>query len=305
MSRKRRTPVAASFAMGVLLLASCGSITEVAPPPPPVVDPAAGGNSGEVDLVSGTAKSNEADPNSGDLTNPMGGPAPEGDRAEAAMQWVELRKSKAGALDPVVVNGAKLTLYRFDDDEAKPSKATCAGDCATTWPPVLIKPGGRVFVAGVKHSNVSTVTRDDGTLQLTIAGWPVYRFIDDTKAGDTNGHGVGGTWFAIRPDGKKATPDPEADNGGIEVDPLAPPATDATFFSDANFGDNGFAEGLSGSGCLNLGTTAGEASSMTANGSVRMWRRPDCQGDVVVANGDVPDLAQLGVDDSIQSIRLG
>ncbi|MFC3452822.1 hypothetical protein [Amycolatopsis speibonae] len=125
------------------------------------------------------------------------------DRA-LARKWLQLKASRAGDLDPVVVNGADLTLYRFDKDTAEPSKPTCDGDRAKTWPPVLVTPGSKVFLAGIKKSAVGTVMRDDGSLQLTVGGWPAYRFAKDTKPGDTLGQGVGGTWFGLAPDGRKA-----------------------------------------------------------------------------------------------------
>ena len=49
-----------------------------------------------------------------------------------------------------------------------------------------------------------TVKRADGKLQLTIGGWPVYRYSGDKAAGDTTGQGVGKVWFAVTPAGKKA-----------------------------------------------------------------------------------------------------
>ncbi|MFF5446409.1 SCO0930 family lipoprotein [Streptomyces sp. NPDC012888] len=103
-------------------------------------------------------------------------------------------------LGPVVTDAAGFTLYRFDKDTADPSKSTCDGDCAKAWPPVPAgaKPGG------VDAARTGAVKRADGTEQLTIAGWPVYRFAKDTAPGQANGQGVGGTWFAVTPEGKKA-----------------------------------------------------------------------------------------------------
>ncbi|WP_235039295.1 COG4315 family predicted lipoprotein [Kibdelosporangium aridum] len=43
-----------------------------------------------------------------------------------------------------------------------------------------------------QKQDVGTVRRDDGSLQLTVGGWPVYRFNKDKKPGDTFGQGVGG-----------------------------------------------------------------------------------------------------------------
>ncbi|GEB62359.1 SCO0930 family lipoprotein [Streptomyces gardneri] len=115
-------------------------------------------------------------------------------------------------LGTVVTDAAGFTLYRFDKDTAKPSASNCDGDCAKAWPPV---PAGSTQPGDVKASRTGSVDRADGTKQLTIAGWPVYRFAKDTAPGQTNGQGVGGTWFAVTPDGKKAgTTAPEADEDG-------------------------------------------------------------------------------------------
>ncbi|WP_328535549.1 SCO0930 family lipoprotein [Streptomyces sp. NBC_00344] len=107
-------------------------------------------------------------------------------------------------LGKVVTDSAGLTLYRFDKDTASPPKSNCDGDCVKAWPPV---PAGSVTAApGADAALIGQVTRGDGTKQLTIAGWPMYRYAKDTKAGDAKGQGVGGTWFASAPDGKKAAP---------------------------------------------------------------------------------------------------
>ncbi|MGW0517077.1 hypothetical protein [Crossiella sp. NPDC003009] len=98
------------------------------------------------------------------------------------------------------VNG--LTLYRFDKDTAKPSKSNCAGKCLEAWPPVLVN--GNVTVQGVDQALVGSVKRPDGSEQVTLGGWPLYRFTQDAKAGDTKGQAVQGTWFVAAPDGKKA-----------------------------------------------------------------------------------------------------
>lgn len=107
-------------------------------------------------------------------------------------------------LGAVVVDGLGWTLYRFDGDTAQPPTSNCAGDCATTWPPVLAEPGTPLTVEGVDQAAIGTVTRADGGVQLTIAGWPVYRFAADTAPGATDGHGVGGKWFAVTPEGGRA-----------------------------------------------------------------------------------------------------
>ncbi|MCL7428487.1 MULTISPECIES: SCO0930 family lipoprotein [unclassified Streptomyces] len=114
----------------------------------------------------------------------------------------ELSVSTNAELGQVLTDSAGLTLYRFDKDTAEPPKTNCEGDCATTWPPVPADDASAG--AGVDKSQLGEVTRPDGTKQLTIGGWPAYRYAKDVNAGDTKGQGVGGTWYALAPDGKKA-----------------------------------------------------------------------------------------------------
>ncbi|MBK3577160.1 winged helix-turn-helix domain-containing protein [Streptomyces sp. MBT65] len=68
----------------------------------------------------------------------------------------------------------------------------------------LIEEGGNVYLAGVNPKAVGAIRRADGQVQITVGGWPVYRFSGDSKPGDLNGQGVGGTWFAVGPTGEKA-----------------------------------------------------------------------------------------------------
>lgn len=115
------------------------------------------------------------------------------------------------AVGTVVTSGG-CTLYRFAKDTAKPPTTTCVGACATAWPPVL--GDGVPAVDGLSADLVGTVGRPDGSQQLTLNGWPLYRFAKDTAPGDVKGQGVGGTWQAIGPDGRPAGPAPAADTGG-------------------------------------------------------------------------------------------
>jgi predicted lipoprotein with Yx(FWY)xxD motif len=124
--------------------------------------------------------------------------------APAAPAGPALTASPTDALGTVVVDATGFTLYRFDKDKPKPSKSTCVAACADKWPPVLADSVDAVTLDGVDRAAVGTVKRPDGKVQLTIGGWPVYRFTGDKAAGDTTGQGVGKTWFAVTPAGKKA-----------------------------------------------------------------------------------------------------
>jgi predicted lipoprotein with Yx(FWY)xxD motif len=105
-------------------------------------------------------------------------------------------------LGPVVVDAEGYTLYRFDDDTG--GDATCTDSCVSTWLPVTVDPAARLRVEGVDDSAVGLIRRREGTYQLTVGGWPLYRFAGDTAPGRTGGHGIGDSWFAISPTGAKA-----------------------------------------------------------------------------------------------------
>jgi predicted lipoprotein with Yx(FWY)xxD motif len=105
-------------------------------------------------------------------------------------------------LGKVLTDSSGLTHYRFDSDTADPPKSNCDGTCATAWPPVPA--GDATAGTGVDKAVLGEVTRADGTKQLTVGGWPVYRYAKDVNAGDVNGQGVGGKWYALAPTGKKA-----------------------------------------------------------------------------------------------------
>jgi predicted lipoprotein with Yx(FWY)xxD motif len=117
-------------------------------------------------------------------------------------QRVALIMEMPSAIGPIVTDDDMFTLYRSDRDTAAPPTSRCTGACAATWRPVLV--GGKVIFDGGDQSLVGTVVRPDGTRQLTLKGWPLYRYTGDRYEGDTNGEGVDGVWSAITPNGNRA-----------------------------------------------------------------------------------------------------
>jgi predicted lipoprotein with Yx(FWY)xxD motif len=116
----------------------------------------------------------------------------------------KLATADVANLGKVVVDGTGRTLYLFDKDTASPPKSNCDGDCAAKWPPVMAGDSAPQL-DGVDASLVGTVTRTDGSKQITLAGWPLYLFAKDAKAGDAKGQAVGGIWWVVGADGKKIT----------------------------------------------------------------------------------------------------
>ncbi len=115
---------------------------------------------------------------------------------------VRVRKTRLGK---ILVNSRGRTLYLFKKDSG--TKSACFGACATAWPP--LRAGHKPTVGrGAEASLVGTTKRSDGKPQVTYNGHPLYAFIMDKKAGDTNGEGFtafGGRWFVVSPAGKQVS----------------------------------------------------------------------------------------------------
>ncbi|MFE4534452.1 SCO0930 family lipoprotein [Streptomyces scopuliridis] len=122
--------------------------------------------------------------------------------AAAAKPAGQLAVWDSKKLGKVLTDSEGFTLYRFDKDTASPPRSNCEGDCVKAWP--VVAAGDAKAAAGTDATLLGEITRADGTRQLTVDGWPMYRYAKDTSPGDANGQGVGGTWFASAPDGKKA-----------------------------------------------------------------------------------------------------
>jgi predicted lipoprotein with Yx(FWY)xxD motif len=89
------------------------------------------------------------------------------------------------------------TLYMFSNDVDGTS--TCSGDCATNWPPYTVYEDTRLVAPEGFAGELTTVAREDGKLQVTYNGMPLYFFANDAAAGDTTGQGVGEKWWVVAP----------------------------------------------------------------------------------------------------------
>jgi predicted lipoprotein with Yx(FWY)xxD motif len=139
-----------------------------------------------------------------DPSTPTDAPS-DGQSAPApAGNWTKVAVADNATLGKVVVDGKGWVLYRFNGDTASPAASHCAGACAKLWPPE--KWTGKVKGTGFAGAGAvwGKIKRADGTWQLTLNGWPLYRYAKDAQPGDTNGEGVGGKWYASTPQGKKA-----------------------------------------------------------------------------------------------------
>ena len=96
------------------------------------------------------------------------------------------------SLGTVLTGPGGLTLYRYDPDTS--TSSACTAGCAAVWPPVT---GTAMAGTGVTASNLGTISRSDGSMQITYQGHPLYTYTGDTGPGQTNGNGVQGTWHVV------------------------------------------------------------------------------------------------------------
>ena len=159
----------------VLLAASCGGEEAASGPPPAVVEP-------------GPAPVLPTPEPPAPTTTPSPG------LTEPATPAATITISEHPSLGTILADGGGRTLYLFTGDER--SQSNCAGSCADAWPPLL---GARDASAGegVMVDALGSITRDDGSDQVTYNGWPLYYFAGDETRGDAEGQNSGGVWFVV------------------------------------------------------------------------------------------------------------
>ena len=109
----------------------------------------------------------------------------------------------SGIPGQALVGSNGRTLYLFQAD--KNGTSACAGACAAAWPPDTVT-GQPQAGSGVSQALLGTITRPDGTMQLTYNGHPLYYFTADAAGGTARGQGVkafGAEWYVVGAGGGK------------------------------------------------------------------------------------------------------
>jgi len=107
------------------------------------------------------------------------------------------------SLGRILVDAQGRSLYLFKKDAG--SKSTCSGACAASWPPLIAR-GKPTAGGGAQASMLGTVRRNDGTMQVTYNGHPLYLFAGDQQPGQVNGQGstaFGAPWLALSASGNQ------------------------------------------------------------------------------------------------------
>ena len=102
----------------------------------------------------------------------------------------------------VLVDSKGMALY--SPEQEKSGKIMCTGECTSIWVPLTVSgsPTGASDIA----SKLGTVTRPDGSKQVTFDGKPLYTFAEDQGPNSVTGNGtkdqfsgVSFTWHVAAP----------------------------------------------------------------------------------------------------------
>ena len=175
-------------------------------------------------LLATACSSAAASPSSS--SSPSSAPAA-GSSASASTTGTVI-STQAGSAGTFLTDGGRA-VYLWAKDGMNMS--ACTGACASAWPAVPAT-GTLTATGGAKASDLGTITRSDGTKQVTYDGHPLYYFVGDSAAGQTNGQGsdnFGAKWWLVAPSGAEIT---AADTASA----AAGPAPSATASSNAGGG---------------------------------------------------------------------
>jgi len=121
----------------------------------------------------------------------------------ASSSAASLMIAKNPTLGAFLADDQGRTLYLFTKDTKGTSN--CYDKCAQAWPPLI--PSGQLKLQdGVSTDLISTTVRNEGSVQLTYNGWPLYYYVKDLAAGDVTGQAVGKVWWVVSGEGNPIKP---------------------------------------------------------------------------------------------------
>jgi predicted lipoprotein with Yx(FWY)xxD motif len=220
--------------------------------PPPVAN-----SMGQVQVFGG--------PTTGTLTLPTN---------HGAAPSIQLQAVNNPQIGTYVTDSAGMTLYRSAADSTNPPQSTCDGNCAATFPPLVVGSAAKIYTAGVNASSVGYVQRSDGTYQVTVNGSPVYYYWQDQQPGQINGQGVSNNWSTVSPTGGNA----------------------------ASGGSSG---GQSSGGQSSGGQSSGGAGSASVDGrpnELTVYEGANFRGEFTSLEGSFSDFAKVDLNDKVTSI---
>jgi predicted lipoprotein with Yx(FWY)xxD motif len=113
-----------------------------------------------------------------------------------------VKTAKNAKFGIILVASNGRTLYRYTLDSKGVNRCTSNAVCNKYWPPLLVKAGVKPTAGGSTASALlGTMKASHGMLQVTYAGFPLYRFAGDTGAGQVKGQGFQSQWYVVNTKG--------------------------------------------------------------------------------------------------------
>lgn len=195
----KRTILLGSLLVLTLLLTACGPAAAAAPTETrePTVEPTLEATEPPAtELPAATASPEETaspvvtEEVTAEATDPAGIPV--------TGEETVVRASLSDSYGPILTDEDGVALYLFLNDTQNGDTSACTDEeCVAKWLPFTID-GSPVAGGGVIQSLLGTITREDGTTQVTYNGWPLYYF----SGGSVSGQGEDDLWFLVSPSGE-------------------------------------------------------------------------------------------------------
>lgn len=113
-----------------------------------------------------------------------------------------------------------MSLYVYLEDTQGSGSSACVDSCTRNWP-ALTADGDIAAADGLDQSLTGTLEREDGTMQVTYNGWPLYLYARDTAAGDARGAALGQVFYLVSTAGEPLTETVEAEEVELEEGVMA------------------------------------------------------------------------------------
>lgn len=118
-----------------------------------------------------------------------------------------------GELGEILVDSSGRALYTAEEEDG--GTVLCAGSCLEAWPPLTVPSSDEPTAGDGVDGTLATLTRDDGTVQVTYDGSALYTFNADA-AGEVSGHGISDEFDGVTLTWQVATPSGQAPDDADE-----------------------------------------------------------------------------------------
>src|SRR6185312_15690348 len=159
------------------------------------------GGDGDKGAARAAGAVTEVDPSASAPASTPSAVPPSNGAAPVGVKTTALTGKEVKQMGNVVLDSEGWMTYRFDLDSANPPNSTCFDACLRSWLPVLVD--GIPALTGVDAAKVGTIDRPDGGKQLTLGGWPLYRFLGDNGPAKWKGQAVNNSWWVVQANGAR------------------------------------------------------------------------------------------------------